>query len=90
MRDVLSYGPHLVHAPERPDPIRTDGRYRSPRNGPRLRVWPLASTFEGTMCLPGLENLGAAALELTPDDLRNIESAASQIPVKPLEHMVGR
>jgi aryl-alcohol dehydrogenase-like predicted oxidoreductase len=28
------------------------------------------------------ENVGAAAVELTPDDLREIESAASQITVQ--------
>jgi hypothetical protein len=28
------------------------------------------------------ENIGAAALELTPDDLREIESAASNITVQ--------
>ena len=28
------------------------------------------------------ENIGAAAVELTPDDLRDIESAAAQITVQ--------
>ena len=28
------------------------------------------------------ENLGAVAVELTPEDLREIESAAAQIPVQ--------
>jgi aryl-alcohol dehydrogenase-like predicted oxidoreductase len=42
------------------------------------------------------ENIGAVALELTPDDLREIDSAASQITVqgarypKKLEQMTGR
>jgi aryl-alcohol dehydrogenase-like predicted oxidoreductase len=42
------------------------------------------------------ENLGAAAVELTPDDLREIDSAASKIPVQgarypeQLERMTGR
>ena len=42
------------------------------------------------------ENLGAAAVELTPDDLREIDSAASRITVQGarypenLERMTGR
>jgi aryl-alcohol dehydrogenase-like predicted oxidoreductase len=42
------------------------------------------------------ENIGAAAVELTPDDLREIDSAASQITVQgarypeKLEVMTGR
>jgi aryl-alcohol dehydrogenase-like predicted oxidoreductase len=42
------------------------------------------------------ENIGAVAVELTPDDLREIESAASKIPVRGarypehLEQMTGR
>ncbi len=37
----------------------------------------------GTTKLERLEeNLGAAAVELTPDDLREIEGAASQITVQ--------
>jgi aryl-alcohol dehydrogenase-like predicted oxidoreductase len=42
------------------------------------------------------ENIGAVAVELTPDDLREIESAASQITVQGarypehLERMIGR
>jgi aryl-alcohol dehydrogenase-like predicted oxidoreductase len=42
------------------------------------------------------ENIGAVAVELTPDDLREIESAASQITVQGarypehLEQMTGR
>jgi aryl-alcohol dehydrogenase-like predicted oxidoreductase len=42
------------------------------------------------------ENIGAAALELTDDDLREIESAVSQVPVQGeryperLERLTGR
>ena len=42
------------------------------------------------------ENIGAAAVELTPDDLREIESAASNVTVQGarypehLEQMTGR
>jgi len=42
------------------------------------------------------ENIGAVAVELTPDDLRDIESAAAQITVQgarypeKLEQMTGR
>lgn len=42
------------------------------------------------------ENLGAAAIELTPDDLREIEGAASKITVQgarypeEVERMTGR
>jgi aryl-alcohol dehydrogenase-like predicted oxidoreductase len=42
------------------------------------------------------ENIGAVAIELTADDLREIESAASKIPVQGdrypehLEKMTGR
>jgi len=42
------------------------------------------------------ENIGAASLELTPDDLREIESAASTVAVQGdrypehLNRMVGR
>ncbi len=42
------------------------------------------------------ENIGAVAVDLTPDDLREIESAASQITVQGarypehLEQMTGR
>jgi hypothetical protein len=42
------------------------------------------------------ENIGAVAVELTPDDLRDIESAASQITVQGarysenLERLTGR
>ena len=48
----------------------------------------------GLGCLE--ENLGAAAVELTPDDLREIDSAASKITVhgarypEHLEKMTGR
>jgi hypothetical protein len=42
------------------------------------------------------ENIGAVSVELTPDDLRNIESAASSIQVQGarypehIERMTGR
>jgi aryl-alcohol dehydrogenase-like predicted oxidoreductase len=42
------------------------------------------------------ENIGAAAVELTPDDLREIESAVSNVPVhgdrypERLEQLTGR
>jgi hypothetical protein len=42
------------------------------------------------------ENIGAAAIELTPDDLRELESTASKIPVQgarypeELQKLVGR
>ena len=51
----------------------------------------------GTTKLARLEeNIGAAAIELTPDDLREIDSAASKILVQGarypehLEQMTGR
>ena len=51
----------------------------------------------GTTKLQRLEeNIGAAAVELTPDDLREIESAAAKITVQgarypeKLEQMTGR
>lgn len=44
---------------------------------------PWIVPIPGTRKLARLdENLGAASLELTPDDLREIESAASKIPVE--------
>ena len=51
-------------------------------------AWILAQTpwmvpIPGTTKLHRLEeNIGAAAIELTPDDLRQIDSAASKIPVQ--------
>ncbi len=58
---------------------------------------PWIVPIPGTTKLHRLEeNIGAADLELTPDDLRNIESAASQITVQgarypeKLEQMTGR
>jgi aryl-alcohol dehydrogenase-like predicted oxidoreductase len=58
---------------------------------------PWIVPIPGTRRLERLEeNLGAAAIELTPDDLREIESAASKIPVQgarypeELERMTGR
>src|SRR5207245_8595971 len=44
---------------------------------------PWIVPIPGTTKLEGLEeNIGAAAIELTPDDLRQIDSAASQITVQ--------
>src|SRR5207253_3391905 len=58
---------------------------------------PWIVPIPGTRKLERLEeNVGAAAIELTPDDLREIESAASKIPVQgarypeELERMTGR
>ena len=58
---------------------------------------PWIVPIPGTTKLERLEeNLGALALELTPDDLRNIEVAASKIPIKgarypdDLEQLTGR
>ena len=58
---------------------------------------PLIVPIPGTTKLHRLdENIGAAAVELTPDDLREIESAASKIKVQGarypdrLEHLTGR
>jgi aryl-alcohol dehydrogenase-like predicted oxidoreductase len=58
---------------------------------------PWIVPIPGTTKLERLdENLGAAAIELTPDDLREIESAASKITVQgarypeKLEQMTGR
>ena len=58
---------------------------------------PWIVPIPGTTKLPRLdENLGAVAVELTPDDLREIDSAASKIPVQGaryperLEQMTGR
>jgi aryl-alcohol dehydrogenase-like predicted oxidoreductase len=58
---------------------------------------PWIVPIPGTTKLARLEeNVGAAAVELTPDDLRGIESAASKIPVQgarypeQFEQMTGR
>jgi aryl-alcohol dehydrogenase-like predicted oxidoreductase len=58
---------------------------------------PWIVPIPGTTKLPRLEeNIGALAIELTPDDLREIESAASEITVQgarypeKLEQMTGR
>ena len=58
---------------------------------------PWIVPIPGTTKLKRLqENIGAAAIELTPDDLRDIESAASKITVlgarypEKLEQMTGR
>jgi aryl-alcohol dehydrogenase-like predicted oxidoreductase len=57
---------------------------------------PWIVPIPGTRKLERLEeNIGAVAVDLTSDDLREIESAASQIPVQGarypenLEHMTG-
>src|SRR5207248_10573378 len=58
---------------------------------------PWIVPIPGTRRLERLdENIGAVAVELTPDDLRDIESAASQITVQgarypeSLERLTGR
>jgi aryl-alcohol dehydrogenase-like predicted oxidoreductase len=58
---------------------------------------PWIVPIPGTTKLERLEeNLGAASVELTPDDLREIESTASQITVQGarypehIEQMTGR
>ena len=58
---------------------------------------PWIAPIPGTTKLHRLEeNIGAAAVELTPDDLRDIDSAASQITVQGarypehLQRLVGR
>jgi aryl-alcohol dehydrogenase-like predicted oxidoreductase len=58
---------------------------------------PWIVPIPGTTKLSRLEeNLGAVALELAPDDLREIDDAAAQVPVEGaryperLQHMVGR
>jgi aryl-alcohol dehydrogenase-like predicted oxidoreductase len=58
---------------------------------------PWIVPIPGTTKLDRLEeNIGAAAVELTPDDLREIESAAAKVKVQgarypeSLEQMTGR
>ena len=58
---------------------------------------PWIVPIPGTTKLSRLEeNIGALAVNLSPDDLREIESAASQITIQgarypeQLEHMTGR
>ncbi|MEI9976377.1 MAG: aldo/keto reductase [Ignavibacteriota bacterium] len=58
---------------------------------------PWMAPIPGTTKLDRLEeNIGAVAIELTPDDLRDIDSAASKITVQgarypeKLEQMTGR
>ena len=58
---------------------------------------PWIAPIPGTTKLHRLEeNIGAAAIELTPDDLREIDAAASSIKVQgaryteKLEQMTGR
>ena len=70
--------------------------------GPGAQAWVLAQN-EWIVPTPGTrkqerleENIGAVAVELTPDDLRDIESAASKITVQGarypehLERLTGR
>ena len=81
------------------------GRFAQQKNATPAQValaWLLAQKpwivpIPGTTKLHRLEeNIGAAAVELTPDDLRQLESAASKIPVQgerypeELQKLVGR
>ncbi len=69
---------------------------RSPMDSVRcLRPWIVP--IPGTTKLHRLEeNIGAATVELMPDDLRQLETAASKIPVQgarypeELQKLVGR
>ena len=65
--------------------------------GTRLAQKPWIAPISGTRKLERLdENIGAVDIELTPDDLREIGSAASRIAVQGaryperLEQMTGR
>jgi aryl-alcohol dehydrogenase-like predicted oxidoreductase len=67
------------------------------RRSVKTAVALLFAQIPGTTKLPRLdENIGAVAAELTTDDLREIESAASKITVQGaryperLEQMTGR
>lgn len=84
------------------DLLRTIGERKQATPAQIALAWLLAQKpwivpIPGTTKLARLEeNIGAAAVELTPDDLRDIESAASQIAVhgarypEHLEKMTGR
>jgi aryl-alcohol dehydrogenase-like predicted oxidoreductase len=84
------------------DLLATMAERRGATPGQIALAWLLAQKpwivpIPGTTKLHRLEeNLGAAEVELTPDDLREIESAASQISVQgarypeQMERMVGR
>jgi aryl-alcohol dehydrogenase-like predicted oxidoreductase len=61
------------------------------------RPWMVPIPIPGTTKLSRLEeNIGAVSIELTPDDLRDIDSATAKVPVEGdryLEHlkkMTGR
>jgi aryl-alcohol dehydrogenase-like predicted oxidoreductase len=84
------------------DLLRTIGERKKATPAQIALAWLLAQKpwivpIPGTTKLKRLEeNIGAASLELTPDDLRDIERAASQITVQGarypehLERMTGR
>ena len=88
-----------------PGSDRSARRNRGTEEGDARQIalaWLLAQKpwivpIPGTTKLARLEeNIGAAAIELTPDDLRDIESAAAKITVQgarypeKLEQMTGR
>jgi aryl-alcohol dehydrogenase-like predicted oxidoreductase len=84
------------------DLLRTIGERKKATPAQIALAWLLAQKpwivpIPGTTKMGRLEeNIGAVSVELTPDDLRDIESAASQITVKgarypeQLERMTGR
>ena len=84
------------------DLLRTIGERKGATPAQIALAWLLAQKpwivpIPGTTKLPRLaENIGAVSVELTPDDLREIETAASQIAVQGarypehLEKMTGR
>jgi aryl-alcohol dehydrogenase-like predicted oxidoreductase len=84
------------------DLLRNIGERKKATPGQIALAWLLAQKpwivpIPGTTKLQRLdENIGAVSLELTPDDLRDIESAASKISVQGarypehLERMTGR
>jgi aryl-alcohol dehydrogenase-like predicted oxidoreductase len=84
------------------DVVRTIAKRKNGTPAQIALAWLLARKpwivpIPGTTKLSRLdENIGAASLELTPEDLRNIESAASKITVQGarypdhLEQMTGR
>ena len=74
-----------------------EGDTRSDRPGVALARKPWIVPIPGTTKMHRLdENIGAVAVELTPDDLREIDSTASKITVhgdrypERLEKMTGR
>jgi aryl-alcohol dehydrogenase-like predicted oxidoreductase len=83
-------------------PLKTSWPSTRTLSSRRALAWPLARKpwivpIPGTRKLARLhENIGAAAIELTSDDLRDIESTASKITVQgarypeKLEQMAGR